>query len=150
MIQVLCIVAIVQSTVAIPVLAIVGLGYTAARLRMDLVLTLATILAMVALSPFHMPGLLGAVLLANLLVLPYQYRVVSHHLAIHPREILPALAFPLAANLVLALVLAVFVSSGADSLGNWPAFAIGFVLAALVPVAEILRRWLGREPTQRP
>ena len=143
-IQVLCLIAIVQSAVAIPVLAIVGLGFTAARLRLDIVLTIATFVAMALLASFGMRGLLGAMLAANVLVLPYQFHVVARHLPVHLREVMPVLAFPLAANVLLAAVLITLVGAGTTFLGEWPTMAIGTALAGLVPLAALLQRWAER------
>ena len=140
-VQVLCLVAIIQSAVAIPVLATVGLGFTAARLRMDLVLTVVTVLAIAALSPLGMHGLLGAIFFANLLVLPYQYRVVSRILPIPLREVLPVLLLPLLTNACLAVALVLLVGSLPQTLGVWPTLLIGIALSGVVPLAELVRRW---------
>lgn len=139
-VRVLCVVAVIQSALAIPVLAVVGLGHTAARLRMDIALTLTTLIAIVALARFGMPGLLGAFLVANLLILPYQFRVVSRHLPTPLRDILSALLLPLVANLLLVAALALLVAWGAEPLGRLPTLAIGVAMSGLVPLAMILRR----------
>ena len=139
-IQVLCLVAIIQSAVAIPVLATVGLGFTAARLRIDLALTVVTVLAIAAFAPLGMIGLLAAILFANLVVLPYQYRVVSRILPIPLHEVLPVLLLPLITNAILAVALVLVVRSLPQALGVWPTLVCGIALSGLVPLAELVRR----------
>lgn len=133
-------VGILQSAVAIPILAIVGLGHTAAKLRLDITLTVVTLAMILALSGLDLVGLLIAILTANIVVLPYQIRTVSDRLPVGLAQVLPAMVVPLIANLVLAAGLVAIATQLAGTLSAIAICAAGIALCALVPMILILAR----------
>ncbi|GEM_PF-2201685 len=139
-VRMLCLVAMIQSVFAIPILAIVGLGHTGARLRLDVALTLTTLTMIGLLASFGMLGLLSALLLANLLVLPYEYRVVARRLPIDLKGPIAALPIPLGINLLLLVALIALAKFAPIATSPWPVLAIGLALAGTVPLTMLLLR----------
>ena len=145
----LALVALIQSAMAIPVLAVVGLGHTAVRLRLDAVVTAVTLSAIVALSPLGLIGFLIALIGASIVTLPYQWQRIVPLLPVASRELLAPLAFPLGVNLAVAAMLVLLVTFATPFAGWVATISAGAAVTALVPLSVgVLRRREAAQPRQ--
>lgn len=133
--RVLGLAALIQTALAIPLVALVGMGHTRARLRIDVVVTMFTLLTIAGGAPFGMQGLLAGLLLAALVSLPYQYMVLRKLLEHRIDGIARDLVFPLVTNIVLAVILVTLVLPSSDRIGPVLTGLLAAAIAGFVPLA---------------
>lgn len=133
--QVLGLAALIQTALAIPLVALVGMGHTRASLRIDAVVTMITLLAIAGGAPFGMHGLLAGLLLATLVSLPYRYVVLRKLLDQRMDRFASHLVLPLGANAALSVVLETLVLPLSARTGPVLTGLLSAAIAGLVPLA---------------